>query len=95
MTDYIDREEALEIALEGCSSELIHHDLKRLPFVNIITCKECKHRPYKNERGTIVPPNKEGSPCPCVNDDDWYYNWMPRDDFYCGNAEPKEADGCE
>ena len=35
MSEYIDREDALSIALEGNSSEEIHHNLSRLPFVQI------------------------------------------------------------
>lgn len=35
MSEYIDREDALSIALEGRSSEEIHHYLKRLPFIQI------------------------------------------------------------
>lgn len=35
MSDFIDREDALNIALEGNSSEEIHHELSRLPFVQI------------------------------------------------------------
>lgn len=81
MTDYIDREDALEIALEGCSSELIHHDLKRLPFVNIITCKDCRYN-LRNPRKW--------------NDDETltyvHCEFMSPDD-YCSRAEPKETDG--
>jgi len=35
MSEYIDREDALSIALEGRSSEEIHHYLKRLPIIQI------------------------------------------------------------
>lgn len=103
MTDYIDREDALEIALEGCSSEQIHHDLKRLPYVSIITCKDCKHRPYKNKDGYTMPPRVQvgvyawGEPeydddetCPYVCEDRWYSR-IPNDEQYCDRAEPKDT----
>ena len=53
-------------------------------------CKECKHRPYKDERGNVIPVEEECSPCPCVDDGDWYYNYIPKDDWYCANGEPKD-----
>jgi hypothetical protein len=60
----------------------------------LIRCKDCKHRPYKDERGHVVPPeeDEECSPCPCVDDGDWYYNYIPEDDWYCANGEPKEKE---
>ena len=58
----------------------------------LIRCKDCKHRPYKDERGHVVPPeeDEELSLCPCVDDGDWYYNYIPMGDWYCANGEPKE-----
>jgi hypothetical protein len=67
---------------------------KEVEFTKVIRCKDCKHRPYKDERGHIVPPeeDEECSPCPCVDDGDWYYNYIPEDDWYCANGEPKEKE---
>lgn len=56
----------------------------------LIRCKDCKHRPYRSKDGEVIPRNEITNRCPCVNDDDWYYNWYPEDDWYCANAEPKE-----
>jgi disulfide oxidoreductase YuzD len=66
-------------------------------FVNakpLIRCKDCKHRPHKDERGNVVPPeeDEELSLCPCVDDNDWYYNYIPMADWYCANGEPKEKE---
>jgi hypothetical protein len=58
----------------------------------LIRCKDCEHRPTrKYEDG------REGfnlrfpdSMCPCQCDDP-FYNWMPSDNWYCGNAKKKAA----
>ena len=64
---------------------------KEIEFAKVIRCKECKHRPYRSKDGEVIPRNEITNRCPCVNDDDWYYNWYPEDDWYCANAEPKET----
>jgi len=58
----------------------------------IIRCKDCKHKPYPSDnydynngnRGfEIIFPDYR---CPCRCDDE-YYNRIPDDDWFCGNAE--------
>ena len=55
----------------------------------LIRCKDCKHRPRRSN----VDDEHEGlnlefpdEKCPCQCEDPWY-NWMPRDDWFCGNGE--------
>lgn len=56
-------------------------------FVNVIRCKDCKHRP-------IVPNYYEiGSDlefpdiiCPCQCDDS-FYSYVPNDNWFCPNGE--------
>ena len=62
--------------------------------VLMVRCKECKHRPVKEDADgedfgfNIVAP--EGSSlCPCLVDDGWY-SWMPKDDFFCGYGERED-----
>lgn len=56
----------------------------------LIRCKDCKHRPKQIGEGTqgfnLEFPDWE-CPCQC---EDGLYNWMPKDDWYCGNGERKE-----
>ena len=66
------------------------------PSINIVFCKECKHRPVKEDADgvdwgfNIIAP--EGSNrCPCLVDDGWY-SWMPKDNFFCGYGECKESE---
>ena len=79
--DFLDNETKMSAKSQGYLWELIR-------------CKDCKHRPHKDERGNVVPPeeDEELSLCPCVDDGDWYYNYIPKDDWYCANGEPKEKE---
>ena len=65
--------------------------LRQLPATEIVRCKDCIHKPryrdpddlIKNDGFDIIFPD---SICPCQCDDGWY-NWMPKDNFYCACAE--------
>lgn len=50
----------------------------------IIRCKECKHRPILDEEGEELHFPTYKCPCQC---EDFYYSWMPKDDWFCGNGE--------
>lgn len=54
-------------------------------------CKDCKHRPRRIEKngGNWFDLEFPDNRCPCQGDDG-RYNWMPDDNWYCGNAERKE-----
>lgn len=57
-----------------------------------IRCNDCKHRPKVIEGYVEIDGFSLEFPdfeCPCRCDDP-YYNWMPRDDWHCGNGEKKE-----
>lgn len=59
----------------------------------LVRCKDCKHRPRRLEEDADeheglnleFPDGK----CPCQCEDHWY-NWMPDDEWHCGNGERKE-----
>lgn len=57
----------------------------------LIRCKECRHRPKRIEEDDSDGFNLEfpDERCPCHCDDGWY-NWMPADDWFCGNGERSE-----
>lgn len=63
----------------------IEHDLKIL-----VLCKDCKHRGAKTinefDEYEVVFPD-DVCPCQC---DDYFYSWMPDDDWFCKNGERKE-----
>lgn len=62
--------------------------------IDIVSCKECKHRPIKEDIDgedygfNIIKPNRSER-CPCLVEDGWY-SWMPKDDFYCGFGERED-----
>lgn len=64
----------------------------------VVRCKNCIHRPILidlNETGGFkfrAPKDDDGfgdSKCPCLNEDDGYYSWMPEDDFFCAYGEKR------
>lgn len=59
----------------------------------LIHCRECGHRPKEIVKGAGAGLNLEfpDESCPCQCDDPWY-NWMPDDNWYCGNGERKTDD---
>lgn len=64
-------------------------DPAQLP--EIIRCKDCKHRPIEKD-GEIMPPKEDDWndwKCPCLCDD-YFYSWMPKDNFFCASGERKE-----
>jgi len=67
------------------------HDLKRVG--ELVRCKDCKHRPTptRADEGITYGFSVEfpDEKCPCQCEDGWY-NWYPKNDFYCGAGERKE-----
>lgn len=63
-------------------------------LVELVTCKDCKHRPVIYHKGyCVVPPTNdddEDCSCPCLCDDP-FYAYIPRDDFFCANGERREG----
>ena len=93
---YVDeiRKDTVIIRNEGgyfgtVKSEIVEAQ-KTEDIISVIRCKDCKHRPKQIGEGTqgfnLEFPDWK---CPCQCDDPWY-NWMPEDDWYCGNGERKE-----
>lgn len=74
----------------------------------IIRCKDCKHRPdfrYDDDGDRYVEGPRyqetlkngltvtfEDETCPCVNGWDFYYSYIPKDDWYCANGERREEE---
>lgn len=63
---------------------------KEVEFAKVIRCKGCKHRPIViDAEGNGFDYDFPDERCPCQCEDGWY-NWMPRDEWYCANGERKE-----
>lgn len=53
----------------------------------LVRCKDCKHRPIViDSEGNGFDYDFPDERCPCQCEDGWY-NWMPRDEWYCANGE--------
>lgn len=62
----------------------------RADVTEIVRCKDCKHKPIKvgtEHDFTIEFPDYD---CPCQNAEDYYYDYIPPDDWFCANGERKE-----
>ena len=72
-------------AIEALQAEV----QKRGEMVEVVRCKDCKHRPT----GTGVNHDVEfpDAICPCQCYDDYWYSWMPSDDWYCADGEKMEV----
>lgn len=81
MSGLIERQAAIDLIQHaGKIGKLTCIDiLKDLPdadAVEVVRCKDCKHRYHSVE-------------CPCQNYDH-FYSWMPADDWFCKKGERKE-----
>ena len=55
--------------------------------VQIVRCKDCKHRPTgTGVNHDVQPPSNGDYTCPCLCDDYWY-SWIPSDEWFCANGE--------
>lgn len=57
-------------------------------FVEVVRCKDCKHRPKGTDRHDLEFPDYV---CPCQCEDYWY-SWMPKDDWFCADGEREAAE---
>jgi len=60
---------------------------KEVEFAKVTLCKNCKHRPSRIEKngGNWFDLEFPDNRCPCQGDDG-RYNWMPDDNWFCGNG---------
>lgn len=88
MYDLISRQALCEYALNQKDKSITPNDIMRFPPAQpeIVRCKDCKHRPILDEDEELHFPTYK-CPCQC---EDYYYSWMPKDDWFCGNGERKE-----
>lgn len=63
-------------------------DALTLIQTDIVHCKDCKWRGKILKDGSIKWPD-DSYKCPGRVEDS-YYDWLPKDNFYCANGELKE-----
>lgn len=79
-----EQETSYYMDMEGVQAGL--DETPTVDAVEVVRCKECKHRPEYYGPNRLVFPD-EVCPCQC---DDLYYNWMPSDDWFCGDGERRD-----
>ena len=89
--DALTKEIKQDIIDDGLTERYVFYRINEAPSIDIVFCKECKHRPVKEDASgvnfgfNIIAPNGDER-CPCLVEDGWY-SWMPKDNFYCGYGE--------
>lgn len=74
-----------ENALLDCVREI--NQLPSVDAVEAVRCKDCKYKPVGTGcNHDLEFPVHYKCPCEC---EDYWYSWMPKDDFFCGNGERK------
>ena len=98
MSRHIDADALAYLVVNNGDADFINKVTKLMieaPSIDIVRCKECKHRPVKEDADgenygfNLIKPNDRDGRCPCLVDDGWY-SWMPKDDFYCGYGERRD-----
>ena len=98
MSRHIDADALAYLVVNNGDADFINKVTKLMieaPSIDIVRCKECKHRPIKEDADgenygfNLIEPNDGDGRCPCLVDDGWY-SWMPKDDFYCGYGERRD-----
>ena len=56
--------------------------------VEVVRCKDCKHRPTGTGANHDLEFPDDECPCQCAGD--YWYSWMPPDDWFCPCGEKKE-----
>ena len=59
--------------------------------LNLVRCKDCKHRPTGTGANHDLEFPDDKCPCQCAGD--YWYSWMPDDNWFCANAERSEDGG--
>lgn len=58
-------------------------------IIIITRCKDCIHRPTGTGANHDIEFPDDRCPCQC---EDYWYSWMPRDNWFCANGERKETE---
>lgn len=57
--------------------------------VEVVRCKDCIHKPTGSGVNHDITFPEQDYRCPCRCEDYWY-SWMPNDDWFCANGERRE-----
>ena len=72
--------------------DAVRNALRYVPTVDaveVVRCKDCKHKPTGSGVNHHIEFPEQDYRCPCRCEDYWY-SWMPDDDWFCANGERRE-----
>ena len=91
--DALNLDYEVDMADDWKTAHEIANHVKYAPTIDavpVIRCKDCIHRPIGDPCEHDVQPSKENDyRCPCLCEDDYWYSWVPADDWFCANGERK------
>ena len=64
-------------------------DAPTVDAVEVVRCKDCKHKPTGSGVNHDITFPKQDYRCPCRCEDYWY-SWMPDDEWFCAWGERKD-----
>lgn len=64
-------------------------DAPTVDAVEVVRCKDCIHKPTGSGINHDITFPEQDYRCPCRCEDYWY-SWMPDDDWFCANGERRE-----
>ena len=73
--------------VEYAINHIIH--APTIDAVEVVRCKDCKHKPTGSGVNHDITFPEQDYRCPCRCEDYWY-SWMPDDDWFCANGERRE-----
>lgn len=89
----VDKEELLKaLAYDRHQYEKGYADGRRARDSEIVRCKDCIHRPTGTGANHDLEFPDDECPCQC---EDYWYSWMPQDDWYCADGKRKETEDAE
>lgn len=63
--------------------------LPTVDAVPVVRCKDCIHKPTGSGVNHDIEFPEQDYRCPCRCEDYWY-SWMPDDDWFCANGERRK-----
>lgn len=78
-----------KLAISPLVQEAMRKALNHMPTVEVVRCKDCKHKPTGSGVNHDINFPEQDYRCPCRCEDYWY-SWMPDDDWFCANGERRE-----
>jgi len=63
--------------------------IDNMPTIEVVRCKDCIHKPTGSGVNHDIEFPEQDYRCPCRCEDYWY-SWMPDDDWFCANGERRK-----